>query len=182
MLHGVHNSISPGANASTLMSLLGRGGLGSALAGGASTVGQGGDILNDPAMLAHINKAFTPAAPSSATGAAWSQGGSPMAQLPPQAGPGPAPAPPVPAPPALSAQAMAPQVPPAAPQGVPMPAPRPPEAPQAPPDMGFFARNAAMMRDPSSGTFIDPANAERAQASGPDVINKLLQMFHNKDA
>jgi hypothetical protein len=47
--------------------------------------------------------------------------------------------------------------------------------------MGFFARNAAMMQDPMNGGFIDPANAARAQASGPDVINKLLDMFHRKD-
>lgn len=82
-----------------------------------------------------------------------------------------------PPPPALSAQAMVPP-PPAAP----MPAPSPPQAPQAPPEMNFFQRNSAMMQDPSSGAFIDPTNAKRAQASGPDVINKLLQMFHSKDA
>lgn len=56
-------------------------------------------------------------------------------------------------------------------------------APQGPPtpDMGFFARNTAMMKDPTSGDFLDPMNAQRAQASGPDVINKLLSYFHNKD-
>jgi hypothetical protein len=91
--------------------------------------------------------------------------------------PAPLPAPANIPPPALSAQAMAPQE---APQ-VPMPAPRPPEAPQAPADMGFFARNTAMMRDPSSGAFIDPAAGESAQASGPDVINKLMSYFHKKD-
>jgi hypothetical protein len=55
------------------------------------------------------------------------------------------------------------------------------DAPQPPQDMGFFARNAAMQRDPSSGAFIDPTNAERAQAGGPDVIQKLMSYFHNKD-
>jgi hypothetical protein len=50
------------------------------------------------------------------------------------------------------------------------------------PDMGFFQRNAAMMRDPSSGQFIDPTNAERAQASGPGLIQKYIDMFHKKDA
>jgi hypothetical protein len=67
---------------------------------------------------------------------------------------------------------------------VPLPMARPDAAPQAVPDMGWFARNAAMMRDPSSGAFIDPTNAERAQsqmASGPDVINKLLSYFHTKE-
>lgn len=75
-------------------------------------------------------------------------------------------------------------LPPAAPQGVPMPTARPPDAPQATPDMGFFQRNSAMMRDPSSGAFIDPTHAESAQsqmASGPDVINKLMSYFHKKD-
>jgi hypothetical protein len=99
------------------------------------------------------------------------------------------PAPPAPAPvdmgpPALSAAAMAPQGPPApAPApAVPMPQARPPEAPQAPEPMSMFQRNALMMRDPSSGAFIDPVGADRAQqASGPDVINKLLDMFHKKD-
>lgn len=83
---------------------------------------------------------------------------------------------PLPAPPALSAQAMAQG--PTAPPRAPMPAPRPPEAPQ---EMNFFQRNAAMMQDPNNpGSFIDPMNAQRAQASGPDVINKFLQMFKDK--
>jgi len=48
--------------------------------------------------------------------------------------------------------------------------------------MGFFQRNSAMMQDPSSGAFIDPSAASDAQqASGPDVIAKLMQYFHNKD-
>lgn len=67
---------------------------------------------------------------------------------------------------------------------VPMPQPRPDDAPQASPQMGFFQRNSAMMRDPSSGQFIDPANADIAQSqqpSGPDVIAKLMSYFHNKD-
>lgn len=64
---------------------------------------------------------------------------------------------------------------------VPMPMARPAEAPQPQPDMGFFARNAAMMQDPSSGAFLDPAGAERGQASGPDVIQKLMSYFHSKE-
>lgn len=48
---------------------------------------------------------------------------------------------------------------------VPMPTARPTHAPQALTPMSFFQRNAAMMRDPVSGMFIDPANAARAQAS-----------------
>jgi hypothetical protein len=78
--------------------------------------------------------------------------------------------------PALSAMN---QAAPAPAPAVPTPQPRP-DVP-APDPMGFFQRNAALMRDPSSGAFIDPTSAERAQASGPDVINKLLQMFHQKD-
>jgi hypothetical protein len=75
--------------------------------------------------------------------------------------------------PALSAHAIAPTTP--------MPAPRPSEAPQEAP-MSFWQRNAAMMADPANpGSFIDPEAASRAQASGPDVINKLLNMFHQKD-
>lgn len=105
-----------------------------------------------------------------------------MAQSPLQtavATPSPLPGDTPPQPPALSAQAM---IPPAAPpHGVPMPTARPADAPQAPPDMSWFQRNAAMMRDPSSGAFIDPVNADRAQASGPDVINKLLSYFHTKE-
>lgn len=70
------------------------------------------------------------------------------------------------------------------PASIPMPQARPAEAPQ---DMGFFQRNAAMMQDPNNpGSFIDPEAASRAQASqassasGPDVIQKLLDMFHRK--
>lgn len=51
---------------------------------------------------------------------------------------------------------------------VPMPTARPAQAPQAPQaltPMSFFQRNAAMMRDPVTGMFIDPANAARAHAS-----------------
>lgn len=87
-----------------------------------------------------------------------------------------------PQPPALSPQAMSAPMPAPAPAAVPMPAPRPTDAPQAPAPMSFLQRNSAMMRDPGSGAFIDPANAQRAQATGPDVINKLLDMFHKKDA
>jgi hypothetical protein len=47
--------------------------------------------------------------------------------------------------------------------------------------MSFLQRNSAMMRDPSTGQFIDPTAGSQAQASGPDVINKLLDMFHKKD-
>lgn len=79
-------------------------------------------------------------------------------------------------PPALTQEQFA-----AAPMPTPMPAPRPPEAPQPPPEMGFFQRNSAMMQDPTNmGSFIDPEAAARANASGPDVIQKLLNMFHQK--
>jgi hypothetical protein len=61
-----------------------------------------------------------------------------------------------------------------------MPMPRPDQAP-APqqPDTGFFARNAAMMRDPSTGQFIDPSAAQSVR--GPDLINKMMAYLHNKD-
>lgn len=86
-----------------------------------------------------------------------------------------------PTPPVLS-QAMA-SVPPVAAPTVPLPTPRPADAPQAPPPMSWFQQNAAMMRDPSTGQFIDPTGASQAQsqqASGPDVINKLLSYFHKE--
>lgn len=72
-------------------------------------------------------------------------------------------------------QAQASASPPPAPQPqqaaapVPMPAPRPAEAPQ---QMGFFQRNAAMMRDPSTGDFIDPSAA--AQAGNGGILNGLF--------
>lgn len=105
----------------------------------------------------------------------------PMLPAPPTPAPVDMGSPASPPPPALSAAAMAPAVTPSA-QAVPLPKARPNIAtePQQEP-MGFFQRNSAMMRDPSSGAFIDPVNAERAQASGPDVINKLMSYFHKKD-
>lgn len=63
---------------------------------------------------------------------------------------------------------------------VPTPSPRPAEAPQSEPDMSFWQRNAAMMRDPSSGDFIDPTTAAKA-VRGPDLINKMMSYLHNKD-
>lgn len=44
---------------------------------------------------------------------------------------------------------------------------------------GFFQRNAAMMRDPSSGSLIDPAAAAQAPR-GPDLINKMMGYLHAK--
>lgn len=110
----------------------------------------------------------------------WEQFAPQTGQEPPMLPTPPTPTPVNMPPPALSAQAMAPHVPPAAPQGVPMPTARPPDAPQPQPDMGFFQRNAAMMQDPTSGAFIDPGAADRAQASGPDVIAKLMSYFHKE--
>lgn len=63
---------------------------------------------------------------------------------------------------------------------VPMPQPRPAEAPTAPPDMSFFQRNAAMMRDPMTGDFLDPQAGKQADATGPDLIQKFMNYFHNK--
>lgn len=65
---------------------------------------------------------------------------------------------------------------------VPTPQPRPAEAPQpeAPSPMGWFARNTAMQRDPLSGDFLDPASAQRAEVSGPDLIQKYMNYLHNK--
>lgn len=69
--------------------------------------------------------------------------------------------------------------------GVPMPQPRPASDPQADPQMNFFQRNSAMMRDPSTGAFIDPANAAIAQsqlpnANGSDLIAKMLGLLTRK--
>lgn len=71
--------------------------------------------------------------------------------------------------------------PPQASSPVPMPMARPAEAPQEQPDMGFFARNTAMMQDPMTGQFIDPSAAQRAQVRGPDLINKMMAYLHGKD-
>jgi hypothetical protein len=68
--------------------------------------------------------------------------------------------------PQTMAQAPAPAQAPQAPS-VPVPSPRPAQAPQPQPQMGFFQRNAAMMRDPATGELIDPQGAARAQASMP---------------
>ncbi len=62
--------------------------------------------------------------------------------------------------------------------GVPLPPERPAEAPQAPPDTGFFMRNALMMQDPLGGGFIDPTGA--ASVSGPDLISKMMGYLHRK--
>ena len=62
----------------------------------------------------------------------------------------------------------------------PTPMARPIDAPQA--DMGFFARNTAMMSDPVTGQFIDPAGAARAQAQMDQgsIIKKMLSYLHNQ--
>lgn len=67
---------------------------------------------------------------------------------------------------------------------VPVPQPRPAAAPQAPapqPEMGFFQRNAAMMRDPVTGMFIDPSGAARAQQQDQGgLIQRMLGYLGNK--
>ena len=76
----------------------------------------------------------------------------------------------------------APQAPnPAQSASIPMPQARPAVAPQPQPqpDMNFFQRNAAMMRDPSTGAFIDPMGAARA-VRGPDLISKMMDILHKK--
>jgi hypothetical protein len=45
--------------------------------------------------------------------------------------------------------------------------------------MSFFQRNAAMMRDPSSGELIDPQGA--SQVRGPDLITKMASYLHNRN-
>jgi hypothetical protein len=129
---------------------------------------------------ARVARGFDMFGPQSAPPAAptFAQGSDPMT-----AGQNFAPAQDPMAPGALSAPQASPVSAPTRLAAPPLPQARPAEAaPDAP--MGFFARNTAMMRDPSSGAFIDPQSAERAQAqaSGPDVINKLLSYFHQKDA
>lgn len=66
-----------------------------------------------------------------------------------------------------------------APPSMPMPQPRPAAAPQAQPEMGFFQRNAAMMRDPVTGMLIDPQGAAAAGDQG-SIIKKMLGYLHNK--
>lgn len=118
---------------------------------------------------------FPPAAPMSQTPMQTAM--ATPAHLP-QPAPQPSQAPPVMAQGPTAPQGMALQYGPISVGGAPIA-----EGPQKPENtMGFFARNAAMMQDPSSGAFLDPVNAARAQASGPDVIQKLLDMFHRKDA
>lgn len=62
----------------------------------------------------------------------------------------------------------------------PTPQPRPTEAPQAEPDLSFWQRNAALMRDPGTGAFIDPTGAAKA-VRGPDLINKMMAYLHDKE-
>lgn len=63
-----------------------------------------------------------------------------------------------------------PQARPAVPDDTPQPAPQP--------DTSFFMRNALMMKDPSSGAYIDPMGAQSVR--GPDLISKMLNVLHNK--
>lgn len=89
---------------------------------------------------------------------------------------------------ATAPAAAAPQAPAPAPvhTTVPMPQARPAAADATPapapqPDMGFFRRNALMMRDPGTGSFIDPMGSAEAQATrGPDLIAKMTQYLNNK--
>jgi hypothetical protein len=85
--------------------------------------------------------------------------------------PGAAPQAPSPAP--APAPVSAPQTAP-----VPMPQARPADAPQAPPDTGFFMRNAMMQRDPMTGQLLDPSAS--SSVSGPDLISKMMTYLHGK--
>ncbi|WP_316235062.1 MULTISPECIES: hypothetical protein [unclassified Bradyrhizobium] len=58
-------------------------------------------------------------------------------------------------------------------------APQPAQQGGISPMSGFFQRNAAMMRDPSTGALIDPAGAAAAPR-GPDLINKMMGYLHGK--
>lgn len=80
--------------------------------------------------------------------------------------------------PQAMAQAPAPTQAPQAPS-VPVPSPRPAQAPPPQPEMSFFQRNAAMMRDPVTGSFIDPSGAAAAGDQG-SIIKKMLGYLHNK--
>jgi hypothetical protein len=63
---------------------------------------------------------------------------------------------------------------------VPMPVARnTTQAPQSQPEMSFFQRNAAMMRDPATGMLIDPSGAAAAGDQG-SIIKKMLGYLHNK--
>jgi hypothetical protein len=46
--------------------------------------------------------------------------------------------------------------------------------------LSFWQRNAALMRDPGTGAFIDPTGAAKA-VRGPDLINKMMAYLHDKE-
>jgi hypothetical protein len=139
-----------------------------------------GDVLNNH-PVAGTTPPASPTPPQAPQQASFGQGAGPVPflnnpfgqVLPPQQ---PAPSPP----PAAAPNPVAPAVSQA--PSVPTPMPRPDAAPQAPPDMSFFQRNTAMMRDPVTGAFIDPTAAAQAQqVTGPNLIDKMMTYLHNKE-
>jgi hypothetical protein len=181
----LHNSISPAANASTILSLMGRGSAGSAVRAGYGSTG--GDVVNDPRLLDKINSHFS-ASPNQRVGQGFNMFG-PQASQPAQAM---LPTPPTPAPVqiadddvkptmppgALSANASAPAAPPAAwagPHSVGGQAlyAGPPQPQAAPPEAW------GPLGGPGSPQAQDLGPASQ-QASGTDVIQKLMSYFGNK--
>lgn len=164
-----------------LLARAGGGPMGAALGGVMNS-----DILTDPALLERIRKDFEPAKPTPAPAVSPPISTNNLPGLTAQAAPAP--------PPVQPTQPMPPVQPMDAPAAVPMPTPRPQmaapstpmpqarpvDAPQPEAPMGFFARNTALMRDPVSGAYLDPAAAQRAEVTGPDLIQKFMQYFHNK--
>lgn len=57
-----------------------------------------------------------------------------------------------------------------------------PQLPQAaaPEALSAWQRNAALQRDGLTGDFIDPTNAAKADATGPELIQKMMGYFHGK--
>ena len=57
-----------------------------------------------------------------------------------------------------------------------------PQLPQSSPDtLSAWQRNAALQRDGLTGDYIDPTNAARADATGPELIQKMMGYFNRKE-
>jgi hypothetical protein len=136
--------------------------------------------------------AATPAPPAPTTAAPAPFGGMNMFGPPSAGAPAfepaaaaAAPVPPAPVPPALSPASMG--APPPQPAATPLPQARPAEAPQAPPAAPQAAPNMPLQaaQEPGLQAFYQSLGVGSPQnsspASGPDVISKLLDMFHKKD-
>jgi hypothetical protein len=186
-LQKLHEALSPGANIATILSLFNRGGLGITRAGMGGTQG---DIVSDPRLLAKINSHF---APPQSTPPGFDQFG-PKPPSPPISGPQtPQMLPPVnvhaPQGAAAGPQggASAPQMDPGALSAAPPPpqvAAAPPPVPTVPMPPTPVTQAAPAAGDGYSrwnGLDFGPSPSPASQASGPDVIQKLMSYFKNKE-